>query len=65
MPTESAKMFPVGNGAGEDTSVKGGKRTRTGVAHRSRSDSGDYYDSYNNICWIIRWCRDWNIYRYK
>lgn len=36
MPTEPAKMFPVGNGAGEDTSVKGGKRTRTGVAHRSR-----------------------------
>ncbi len=35
MPTEPAKMFPVGNGAGEDTSVKGGKRTRTGVAHRS------------------------------
>lgn len=41
MPTEPAKMFPVGNGAGEDTSVKDGKRTRTGVAHRSRSDSGD------------------------
>ena len=37
MPTEQAKIFPVGNGAGEDTSVKGGKRTRTGVAHRSRS----------------------------
>lgn len=31
MPTESAKMFLVGNEAGEDTSVKGGKRTRTGV----------------------------------
>lgn len=40
MPTEFAKMFPVGNGADEDTSVKGGKRTRTGVAHRSRRDSG-------------------------
>lgn len=41
MPTEPAKMFPVENRAGEDTSVKGGKRTRAGVAHRSRSDSGD------------------------
>ena len=41
MPTESAKMFPVGNGTGEDTSVKGGKWTRAGVAHRLRSDSGD------------------------
>ena len=41
MPTESAKMFLVGDGAGEDTSVKGGKRTRTGVAHRSRRDSGN------------------------
>lgn len=41
MPTEPAKIFPVGNGAGEDTSVKGGKRTRTGVAHIGhRSDSG-------------------------
>ena len=34
MPKESAKMFPVGNGAGEDTSVKGGKGTRAGVARR-------------------------------
>lgn len=41
MPTESAKMFLSGNGAGEDTSIKGGKWTRAGVAHRSRSDSGD------------------------
>lgn len=41
MPTESAKMFPVGNGAGEETSVKGEKWTRTGVAHRSRRDLGD------------------------
>ena len=34
MLTDLAKRLEQSSGAGEDTSVKGGKGTRAGVAHR-------------------------------
>lgn len=54
--------FPDEYAHSKDTKVLRGPNE---YAKANASAELGYYDSYNNICWITRWCRDWNIYRYK
>ena len=54
--------FPDEYAHSKDTKVL---REPNEYAKANASAELGYYDSYNNICWITRWCRDWNIYRYK